>query len=106
MRSTIRKVNQIESQVDFADGTRRTELPPCLFRTRNRSERKCDAWDNLALYGAEGSGAVIADTSEWARKEVVYNTYQSFTIPAGLLYNGNYRLLRTIGHILHLISSE
>ena len=52
-----------------------------LWRVSMSVEQKCDAWDKLtprvilwrSLYGTEGSGAMSADTAEWARKEVVYN---------------------------------
>ncbi len=55
-----------------------------LWRVSMSIERKCDAWDKLtprvilwrSLYGAQGSGAMIGDTAEWARKEVVYNVNQ------------------------------
>lgn len=56
-----------------------------LWRVSMSIEQKCDAWDKLtprvilwrSIYAAEGSGAVITDTVEWARKEVVHNVNQS-----------------------------
>ncbi|KJA21610.1 hypothetical protein HYPSUDRAFT_87850 [Hypholoma sublateritium FD-334 SS-4] len=56
-----------------------------LWRVSISIERKCDAWDKLtprvilwrSIYGAEDSGAMVTDTAEWARKEVVRNVNQS-----------------------------